>query len=73
MDTPLRSFYIPKFRFFALLGVHSAGARELEAPKYNCEAPCLIFKRKTAVHFHTQYALCTRIRVRMYIHTGQTQ
>jgi len=25
---------------------YGAGANEFETPKYNCEAPCLIFKRK---------------------------
>jgi len=30
-------------------------------------------QEKITVHFHTQYALCTRIRVHVYIHTGQTQ
>ena len=28
-------------------------------------------QEKITVRFHTQYALCTRIHVRVYIHTGQ--
>ena len=34
----------------------SAGARELEAPKYNCKAPCLMLKRKQhCIFIHSMY------------------
>ena len=42
----------------------------LHPPLYCIEVPAVFnIQEKITVHFHTQYALCTRIRVHIFFHT----
>ena len=72
LDITLLMIWLPPL-FLLQVSLSPVPAPESWRPQIQLWSPVFNVQEKTTVHFHTQYALCTRMRVRVYIHTGQTR